>query len=152
MTQLQAGSGDSPADPVRLVALLDEALDVEAVRTAVADPAAGGVCVFVGAVRDHDAGRDVRGLGYSAHPTALDRMRDLAHSVAARHDARAVAVVHRVGDLAVGDLAVVAAVATGHRGEAFEACRALIDELKATVPIWKHQVFADGSDEWVGTP
>ena len=79
-------------------------------------------------------------------------MRDLARSVAARHGARAVAVVHRVGDLAVGDLAVVAAVATGHRREAFEACHALIDELKATVPIWKHQLFADGSDEWVGTP
>ena len=96
--------------------------------------------------------RGVRGLGYSAHPTALERMRVLARSVADRHDARGVAVVHRVGDLAVGELAVVAAVATGHRGEAFEACRALIDELKATVPIWKHQLFTDGTDEWVGTP
>ena len=146
------GAAGGPADPVRLVALLDEPLDVEAVRSAVSDPAAGGVCVFVGTVRDHDGGRTVQGLGYSAHPTALDRMAALARSAAERHDARAVAVVHRVGDLAVGDLAVVAAVATGHRGEAFEACRALIDELKATVPIWKHQVFADGTDEWVGTP
>jgi molybdopterin synthase catalytic subunit len=139
-------------DPVRLVALVDQPLDVEAVRSAVSDPASGGVCVFVGAVRDHDGGRGVRGLGYSAHPTALEQMRVLARSVADRHDARAVAVVHRVGDLAVGELAVVAAVATGHRGEAFEACRALIDELKATVPIWKHQLFTDGTDEWVGTP
>jgi molybdopterin synthase catalytic subunit len=152
MTQVQPGPGDPPPGPVRLVALLEEPLDAEAVRAAVADPRAGGVCVFVGAVRDSDGGRDVRGLGYSAHPTALDRMRELASSVALRHDARAVAVVHRVGELAVGDLAVVAAVATGHRGEAFEACRALIDELKATVPIWKHQLFVDGSEEWVGTP
>ena len=119
--------GDQPGrpdDPVRLVALLDEPLDVEAVRTAVADPAAGGICVFVGAVRDHDGGKAVSALGYSAHPTAIAQMRDLARSVAARHEARAVAVVHRVGDLAVGDLAVVAAVATGHRGDAFEACHA----------------------------
>ena len=60
--------------------------------------------------------------------------------------------MHRVGDLAIGDLAVVAAVAAAHRAEAFDACRALIDELKATVPIWKHQRFTDGTDEWVGTP
>lgn len=143
---------DPRAEVLRLVALRDSPLDVEEVQAAVADDAAGGVCLFVGAVRDQDGGKDVRGLGYSAHPTALDRMRDVARAVAERHDARAVAAVHRVGDLAVGDLAVVVAVATGHRGEAFEACRALIDELKQTVPIWKHQLFADGSDEWVGTP
>ena len=64
----------------------------------------------------------------------------------------AVAAVHRVGRLAIGDAAVVVATAAVHRGEAFEASRALIDELKATVPIWKHQLFTDGTDEWVGTP
>jgi molybdopterin synthase catalytic subunit len=64
----------------------------------------------------------------------------------------ALAAVHRVGALAIGDAAVVVATATAHRGEAFDATRALIDELKATVPIWKHQLFADGTDEWVGTP
>lgn len=137
---------------VRLVELRDEPLDVEEVRAAVAHDAAGGVCVFAGAVRDHDGGRGVRGLGYSAHPTALDRMREVATAVAERHDVRAVAAVHRVGDLVVGDLAVVVAVASGHRGQAFDACQALIDELKQQVPIWKHQLFADGSDEWVGTP
>ena len=60
--------------------------------------------------------------------------------------------MHRVGRLAIGDAAVVVATTAAHRGEAFEASRALIDELKATVPIWKHQVFIDGTDEWVGTP
>ncbi len=141
------------AEPVvRLVELSDQPLDVEGVRAAVADPASGGLALFVGTVRDHDGGRPVRGLGYSAHPTALARMRELAEAVAARHDAGAVAVVHRVGDLVVGDLAVVVAVSTRHRGAAFTACHELIDELKATVPIWKHQLFADGSDEWVGTP
>jgi molybdopterin synthase catalytic subunit len=79
-------------------------------------------------------------------------MRDVATSVADRYDVLAVAAVHRVGKLAIGDAAVVVATAAVHRGEAFEASRALIDDLKATVPIWKHQLFADGSDEWVGTP
>ncbi len=143
-----AGAGNV----VRLVALRDEPLDVDEVRAAVADPGSGGLVVFVGTVRASDGGRPVSGLGYSAHPTALDTMRELTASVAARHDAHAVAAVHRVGDLVVGDVAVVVAVATGHRGEAFEACRELIDELKATVPIWKHQLFTDGTDEWVGTP
>jgi molybdopterin synthase catalytic subunit len=72
--------------------------------------------------------------------------------VAGRHPVRALAAVHRVGDLAVGDLAVVAAASAAHRGEAFDACRDLIDTLKQTVPIWKHQEFGDGSQEWVGLP
>jgi molybdopterin synthase catalytic subunit len=137
---------------VRLLDLRETPLDVAEVVGALADPAVGGVDVFVGLVRDHDHDRGVTGLEYSAHPTALDRMRDVATSVADRYDVLAVAVVHRVGRLAIGDAAVVVATAAVHRGEAFEASRALIDDLKATVPIWKHQLFADGSDEWVGTP
>jgi molybdopterin synthase catalytic subunit len=144
-----------PADPlptVRLCEVTDRPLDVGAVHDAVAAGGAGGVCLFVGTVRDSDGGRSVSALGYSAHPTVVEQMRAVAASVADRHQAHAVAAVHRVGDLVVGDLAVVVAVATAHRQEAFTACRALIDELKATVPIWKHQIFADGGDEWVGTP
>ncbi len=139
-------------DPVRLVEISSAPLDVAAVQGAVAGAGAGGVCLFVGAVRDHDRGREVAGLGYSAHPTALARLREVAADVAGRFDASGVAAVHRVGELSVGDLAVVVAVATPHRDAAFTACRALIDELKATVPIWKHQVFTDGAEEWVGTP
>jgi len=138
--------------PVRLVEIQDEPLDVAAVHAAATVEGAGGVCVFVGAVRDHDKGRGVSALGYSAHPSAVEHMRRVAAEVARHHGALAVAAVHRVGDLSVGDLAVVVAVATAHRDAAFTACRELIDELKATVPIWKHQVFADGGDEWVGTP
>ena len=82
----------------------------------------------------------------------LGRLREVVEAVAARHPVRAVAAVHRVGDLAIGDAAVVVAAAADHRGEAFDAARELIDDLKATVPIWKHQAFADGSDEWVGLP
>ena len=139
-------------EAVRLVEITEQPLDVAAVHAAVAGETAGGICLFTGTVRDHDHGREVAALGYSAHPTALDAMRRVATDVAERFDASAVAAAHRVGDLAVGDLAVVLAVATPHRDAAFTACRALIDELKASVPIWKHQVFADGDDEWVGTP
>lgn len=137
---------------VRLVDVRDRPLDVAEVTAAVSDAAAGGLNVFVGAVRDHDGGQQVLRLEYSAHPTAEQRLREVAEEVAAEFDVVAVAAVHRVGELAIGDLAVVSAVSAAHRGTAFEASRALIDRLKERVPIWKHQVFADGTDEWVGTP
>ena len=108
--------------------------------------------MFVGTVRDHDDGQGVTGLEYSAHPTALTRLREVADGVAEKYDVLALAAVHRVGRLEIGDVAVVVATATVHRAEAFEASRALIDELKDTVPIWKHQLFTDGGEEWVGTP
>lgn len=137
---------------VRLVDIRETPLDVAEVLAAVEDDAAGGVTLFVGNVRDHDAEQAVDHLDYSAHPTALDRLRDVVEAVARRHPVTAVAAVHRVGRLAIGDAAVVVAAAAPHRGQAFDASRDLIDDLKATVPIWKHQVFADGNEEWVGTP
>ena len=136
---------------IRLVAIRDAPLSVDEVLAAVSDPAAGGVALFVGTVRDHDVGRLVIGLEYSAHPAAIDQLRAVAEKVVADYPVRALAAVHRVGDLAVGDLAVVVGVACPHRAEAFAACHRLIDELKVTVPIWKHQLFADGTDEWVGS-
>ena len=139
-------------DPVRLVEIRETPLDVSEVMAAVSDDQAGGVTLFVGAVRDHDDDRSVAHLDYTAHPTALDRLHDVVRSVVERHPVTAVAAVHRVGLLEIGDLAVVVAAAAPHRGQAFDAARDLIDDLKATVPIWKHQVFADGTEEWVGTP
>ena len=141
-----------PTELVRLVGLLDEPLDAASVHRVLADEHAGGLAVFVGAVRDHDAGRGVTALSYSAHPTARQRLQDVCVAAAERHDVLGVAAVHRVGDLRVGDLAVVVGACAVHREEAFAACRWLIDELKATVPVWKHQRFADGGSEWVGTP
>ncbi|WP_240617513.1 molybdenum cofactor biosynthesis protein MoaE [Nocardioides speluncae] len=137
---------------VRLVGLRETALDVGEVVDALGDDGAGGLTLFVGRVRDHDGGRSVTGLDYSAHPAALDRLRDVCEAVAAEYDVYGVAAVHRVGTLAIGDAAVVVATTAAHRGVAFDASRALIDRLKAEVPIWKHQLFADGTDEWVGTP
>ena len=140
------------AATVRLAALREEPLSVDEVVDAVRDPAAGGLVVFVGTVRDHDSDRAVDRLDYEAHPQAQDKLREVAEAVAARHPAVAIAATHRVGSLAIGDIAVVVAASCPHRAEAFAAARELIDELKATVPIWKHQLFSDGAEEWVGTP
>nr|WP_241562046.1 molybdenum cofactor biosynthesis protein MoaE [Streptomyces hoynatensis] len=142
-------------DRIRLLALRDTPLSVDEVLAAVGDPAAGGTALFAGTVRDHDdEGRTeaaaVTSLAYTAHPTAEAELRRVAERVAADFPVRALAAVHRVGELAVGELAVVVAVACPHRAEAFAACRRLIDDLKSQVPIWKHQTFADGGREWVG--
>ena len=136
---------------IRLIAIRETELSVDEVRAAVADPAAGGEVLFAGTVRDNDADRGVTALSYTAHPSAEAELRRVAEDIVAKYDVIAVAAAHRVGDLAVGDLAVVVGVACAHRAEAFHACHALIDELKASVPIWKHQRFTDGSDEWVGS-
>jgi molybdopterin synthase catalytic subunit len=103
-------------------------------------------------VRDHDGGRDVVELEYSAHPDAERALRRVAEAVAADLPVHGLAAAHRTGLLRVGDVAVVVAASASHRGQAFEAARRLIDDLKATVPIWKRQVFRDGDEEWVGTP
>ena len=132
---------------IRLIAIRDSELSLDEVRAAVADPTAGGIALFAGAVRDNDEARGVNALSYSAHPSAEDELRRVAEEIVGKHpDVIGLAAVHRTGDLAV-----VAGVSCGHRAEAFAACHALIDELKASVPIWKHQLFTDGSAEWVGS-
>ncbi len=137
---------------IRLAAIRNTPLSVEEVLAAVEDPAAGGVVSFTGLVRSSDEGRRVTALEYSAHPTATEALLSVMDAVAADLPVVAVAAVHRVGMLAIGDVAVVVAASAAHRDEAFLAARRLIDDLKATVPIWKHQLFTDGTEEWVGTP
>jgi molybdopterin synthase catalytic subunit len=136
---------------VRLIDVRAAELSTDEVRAAVADPGAGGIALFAGAVRDSDHGREVTGLSYSAHPSAADELQRVAEVIAEKFKVTGIAAVHRVGDLAVGDLAVVVAVSCPHRADALDACRALIDELKASVPIWKHQRFTGGASEWVGS-
>ena len=141
-----------PEEKVRLVDLRETPLSVDEVLAALDDDGGGGLALFVGRVRDHDHGKGVTGLDYTAHTSALDTMGAISETVAGRHDVLAVAAIHRVGRLAIGDIAVVVAAVAKHRGEAFAASKDLIDTLKAEVPIWKHQVFADGTEEWVGSP
>ncbi|GLW56256.1 molybdenum cofactor biosynthesis protein MoaE [Kitasatospora phosalacinea] len=137
-------------DPIRLLAVREAPLSLDEVHAAVGDDAAGGTTLFVGTVRDHDGGKPVAALEYSAHPTALRELRRIAEEVCADFPVQALAAVHRTGRLEIGDVAVIVAVSCPHRGEAFAASRRLIDDLKHGVPIWKHQVFADGEEEWVG--
>ena len=139
-------------DRVRLVDLRETPLEVGEVLEALGDDASGGLVLFVGRVRDHDGGKGVVGLDYSAHPTAKAKLLEVCRQVAAEHEVHGVAAMHRVGTLAVGDIAVIVATTSAHRGTSFEASRALIDTLKSEVPIWKHQRFSDGTEEWVGSP
>ena len=127
-------------------------LDVAEHEAAVAHPAAGAVVSFAGVVRDHDGGRSVTRLVYEAHPSAADVVAAVAADIASDPAVYAVAVSHRIGPLEVGDVALAAAVSTAHRADAFTACARLVDEIKARLPVWKHQLFADGTDEWVNAP
>jgi len=140
---------------VRIAAISEEKLDVDAHLAAVDDPALGGVTTFIGRVRDNDpdATTPVVGLEYSSHPDAEPTLRRIAEDAAAHAVGVArvvVAVSHRIGRLDVGDAAVVIAVAAEHRAEAFEVCRAVIEDIKTSLPVWKRQVESDGSTSWKG--
>lgn len=137
---------------VLLADLNDEPITLVEHEALVANSAAGAVVGFVGAVRNHDGGRSVTRLEYSAHPTAAQVLAEVAAEVAAgATGVRAIAVSHRIGALEIGDAALVAAVAADHRAEAFATCAQLVDTVKARLPVWKHQFFVDGTDEWVGS-
>lgn len=138
-------------DGVALARIAREAITVDECEQAVDSPAHGAVVTFAGVVRDHDEGRGVLRLAYEAHPDAPTALADSARRIAERFPEVRVAAVHRVGDLVVGDLALACAVASAHRAAAFEACAALVDDIKASVPIWKEQSFVDGSSEWVAS-
>ncbi len=136
---------------VRLATISAEPLDLDLHVSAVTDAAAGAVTTFVGRVRDHDpdAASAVVALEYSAHPDAQRALREIAERAAAGTGAL-VAVSHRVGRLTVGDPAVVIAVASAHRAEAFDVCRAVIEAIKIDLPVWKRQIQADGTSAWKG--
>ena len=143
--------GPATARVVR-AALTDQPILLAEHEELVHDEAAGAVVGFVGAIRDHDGGRQVSKLEYSAHPSAADVVAEVVADVAAKSvGVRAVAASHRIGLLQVGEAALVVTVAADHRQAAFETCAQLVDAIKARLPVWKHQFFADGSDEWVGS-
>jgi molybdopterin synthase catalytic subunit len=141
----------SAAAPI-IARVVDEPLSVAEHEDAVTDKTAGAVVSFAGVVRDHDGGRGVTELEYVGHPSAQEVLTEIAAEFAARPELRAVAVSHRIGLLGIGDIALACAVSAAHRGEAFAACAALVDEVKHRLPIWKRQVFSDGEEEWVACP
>ncbi|NLV81056.1 MAG: molybdenum cofactor biosynthesis protein MoaE [Rhodococcus sp.] len=132
-----------------LARISSEPLDPAAVDAAVAGPEHGAVVLFTGVVRNHDGGQAVTALEYRAHPDAEAFLRQCCEEVV-DETGLPVAAVHRVGDLVVGDLALVAAVAAPHRAEAFATCADLVERIKHGVPIWKRQRFTEGASEWVG--
>ena len=136
---------------IAIAAVTAETLSLDAHVAAVAGPRAGAIATFLGTVRDHDPSveGEVVGLDYSAHPSAGE----VIAQIAARHDARdlVVAVTHRIGSLAVGDVAIVAAVSAPHRREALDAVSALVEDVKANLPVWKRELLADGTHTWVGS-
>ena len=137
------------SEVLRATVSADPLSSTEAERVAWS-PDCGAVVLFSGIVRNHDDGKSVTALAYSAHPTAQSVLAGVADGIAAKYDGVRIWVAHRTGALDIGDAALVAAVASAHRGTAFAACSELVDTVKANVPIWKEQGFTDGSTEWVG--
>lgn len=129
--------------------ITDAPIDAANVGAAVDDPTCGALVVFHGIVRDHDGGRDVEALDYRAHPDAERYITACVASEQERSGLR-LAAVHRVGELSIGDAALIAAASAPHRAEAFAAIERLVERIKHEVPIWKRQHFADGMSEWVG--
>jgi molybdopterin synthase catalytic subunit len=140
---------ERPGDGVALAVVTDQPIDADAVEAAVLSAADGALVTFRGVIRNHDSGHAVEALDYSAHPDAAAFLRDSCARIAATHGL-VVGAAHRVGALGIGDVALVAAAAAPHRAEAFAACAALVDDIKASVPIWKRQHSPDGTAEWVG--
>jgi molybdopterin synthase catalytic subunit len=131
------------------VFVTDQPISATELAEIVSNNKSGAVVTFSGDVRNHDGGKDVTQLTYEIHPSAADVLKSVVEEVSARFELNDVAVAHRYGDIAIGECAFAVAVSAAHRGAAFEACSALVDTVKEKLPIWKHQVFADGSDEWV---
>jgi molybdenum cofactor synthesis domain-containing protein len=156
------GHGDRPPPDGRPAAaqvcratVTEEPLSVDEHAALVDNAAAGAVVTFSGVVRDHDHGRSVRELEYVGHPSAADVVAEVVAELARRHGpsgVRAIAASHRIGTLAIGDVALAVAVAAEHRAEAFAACSEVVDEVKRRLPVWKRQTFDDGTDEWVNCP
>lgn len=133
-------------------ALVDGPISLTEHEELVGNDAAGAVVAFAGVVRNHDGGRDVVRLEYSAHPLAEQTLFEVLAEVAGTATGvRAIAASHRIGALQIGDAALVAAVAADHRGAAFDTCARLVDTIKERLPVWKHQFFVDGTDEWVNS-
>jgi molybdenum cofactor synthesis domain-containing protein len=149
-----AHTEDRPAQVCRAT-VTELPLSVDEHAALVDNAAAGAVVTFAGVVRDHDHGRGVRELEYVGHPSAADVVAEVVADLARRHGpsgVRAIAASHRIGTLAIGDVALAVAVAAEHRAEAFAACSDVVDEVKRRLPVWKRQTFTDGTDEWVNCP
>jgi molybdopterin synthase catalytic subunit len=136
---------------IMLAIVTSEVISMNDLSVLVQDQSCGAIVTFKGDVRNHDGGKEVSKLTYEIHPTAGAKIEEITASVVEGFDVVKVAIAHRYGQLEIGETAFAVAVSAHHRTEAFNATSALVDEIKARLPIWKHQVFADGTQEWVNT-
>ena len=127
----------------------DAPVHIQELSKLVANPHSGAIVTFCGDVRDHDGGKEVASLLYEIHPSAPEQIKLITQSVIGRFEIEKVAVAHRYGDIAIGETAFAVAVSAAHRQAAFDACSAIVNAVKDQLPIWKHQKFTDGTDEWV---
>jgi molybdopterin synthase catalytic subunit len=139
--------------PVLHAQVVDADIDLADLVRRVSGPGCGAIATFTGLVRELDHGRHVTELEYVAHDSANRVIAEVARDVAAKHDDLvALAVVHRIGTLRIGEVAVVVVASAAHRAAALAACAAAVEEVKALLPVWKRQVFDDGTEEWVNSP
>ncbi len=135
-----------------MIKIVHEPIDVASILASIADPACGAQCLFIGTTRNNAEGKEVIRLEYDAYePMALEMITSIAGEAARRWKVHKIAITHRIGPVEIGEASIVIAVASPHRGEAFEACRFCIDTIKRDVPIWKKEFYADG-EHWVGLP
>jgi molybdenum cofactor synthesis domain-containing protein len=154
-----SGGDHRPGDlaPARTASSVERAevtaslIDTDELVRLVSRDQSGAIATFAGVVRDHDGGRAVKSLHYEAHPSASSVLQAVTSEIAATAPVNAIAVAHRIGDIPIGEAALVVAVSAAHRGEAFAVCARLVDSIKENLPVWKHQVFSDGTDEWVNS-
>ena len=138
--------------PDMITALVTESrIVIDAFTASVKNEKAGAVATFSGDVRNHDENRDVLSLTYEIHPSAQTVIEEIANRIANKHEIINAAVVHRYGQIPLGESAFVVVVSSAHRGPAFDACQEIVDVVKTELPIWKFQVFADGTNEWVNS-
>jgi molybdopterin synthase catalytic subunit len=126
-------------------------ISVDSLTDSIKTNQAGAVASFSGDVRDNDADKSVTSLTYEVHPSAQSVIEEITHRIAAKHDVLGVAVAHRYGEIAIGETAFAVVVSAVHRGPAFAACEEIVSTVKEELPIWKYQVFADGTTEWVNS-
>ena len=131
--------------------LTKEKISVSSLTQSLKTHQAGAVASFSGDVRDNDADKSVTSLTYEVHPSAQSVIDEITHRIAAKHDVLGVAVAHRYGEIPIGETAFAVVVSAVHRGPAFAACEEIVSAVKSELPIWKYQVFADGTNEWVNS-
>lgn len=129
----------------------DRVIDSSSIRKSVIAPECGAVVEFYGLVRNHDAGKSVEKLEYEGHETALAIINEITAEVDRQYPQVRFAVSHRLGSLLIGDLAFYVVAASAHREAAFKVCQFLVEEVKEKIPVWKNQIFVDGSNEWVNS-